>query len=78
MILRALTIAAAAIALTGCSSLTSPGANGESVMVQALQHIEGCDRHYTGGTGVGAAFTFRIDCTARPPASTEAPAIVAP
>jgi hypothetical protein len=30
------------------------------------EHISGCDRHYQGGLGLGANFTFNIDCKAQP------------
>lgn len=51
----------ACLSLCGCASM-SP-AQTEALKI-GLQHIEGCDRTYTGGTGIGAAFTFNINCRA--------------
>jgi hypothetical protein len=54
-------------ALGGCAGI--PGLSGDPQGLETLKainaHIETCERHYQGGLGVGAAFTFRIDC---PPA----------
>ncbi len=58
--------AVAAAALSGCAGL--PVADRTQALKYGLEHIEGCDRTYTGGTGVGAAFTFNIVCRARDPA----------
>lgn len=64
-------LAVTVLALAGCGTLT--GAEKGKALQMGLEHIEGCDRTYTGGTGVGAAFTFNIVCRAR-----EAPPTVAP
>jgi len=58
----------AALGLSACAglgALAGPGDPAE-LLKEVNQHIEQCERHYTGGTGVGAALTFRIDCPARP------------
>ncbi len=62
----------AAIVVTACSPLSAltgaPGPNSHNETLQALgEHIEGCDRHYQGGFGLGASFTFNIDCKAQTP-----------
>lgn len=62
-----LACAAAALTLGGCASLS--GSDRTEAIKMGLQHIEGCDRTYTGGTGVGAAFTFNITCKATAPAA---------
>jgi hypothetical protein len=71
--MRVLILAAALLlsgcALGGCASV--PGLNGGPVdpnqtLKTFNEHIETCERHYQGGLGVGAAFTFRVDCPARP------------
>jgi hypothetical protein len=49
-------------ALTG-----APEPSGHEETLKALgEHIAGCDRHYQGGFGLGASFTFNIDCKAQP------------
>lgn len=65
--------AALALALGGCSPLSAltgaPGQAGHAEALRAIgEHMEGCDRHYQGGLGVGGSFTFTIDCKARPAA----------
>lgn len=67
-------LAAAALSAAACSPLSAitgaPGQTSNAEVLKALgQHIEGCDRRYQGGLGVGASFTFNIDCKARTPAS---------
>ena len=62
-----------AIGLCGCSSLSplggAPGSTTHGRTLQALgEHIDRCDRHYQGGVGLGASFTFNIDCKAQPAA----------
>jgi hypothetical protein len=57
---------ACAATLSACASL--PGEHGDNsgeVLKAINAHIETCERHYQGGLGVGAAFTFRIDCPAQ-------------
>ena len=66
--------AAAALAIGGCSPLSAltgaPGQATNADILRALgEHMDGCDRRYQGGLGVGASFTFVIDCKARPPAA---------
>jgi hypothetical protein len=65
---------ACAATLSACASL--PGEHGDNsgeVLKAINAHIETCERHYQGGLGVGAAFTFRIDC---PPAQGLRPGAV--
>jgi hypothetical protein len=65
-IIPALLVAAGA--LGGCAGI--PGLSGDPQGLETLKainaHIETCERHYQGGIGVGAAFTFRVDCPAQP------------
>ena len=66
-----LILAAAVLSLGGCSSLAAlagaPGVDTHQETLKALgEHISGCDRHYQGGIGLGANFTFNIDCKAQP------------
>lgn len=72
--MRVVILVAAALSATACSPLSAitgaPGQTSNAEVLKALgQHIEGCDRRYQGGLGVGASFTFNIDCKARPPVS---------
>lgn len=64
-----LTILASCVALSGCAGLQSLTSNPSSDAVDTLKalgdHIDGCDRHYQGGIGLGASFTFNIDCKAK-------------
>jgi len=57
-----------ALALGGCATL--PGVGGQPSNLEVLEalgeHIGQCDRHYQGGLGVGASFTFNIDCKGQP------------
>lgn len=67
-------LAAAALAVSACSPLSAitgaPGPRSHNETLQALgEHIDLCDRHYQGGVGLGASFTFNIDCKAQPPAN---------
>jgi hypothetical protein len=55
---------AGALGLSGCAGLATPG--GAAALKAGLQHLETCERHYAGGTGLGAMFTFRIDCMPQP------------
>lgn len=71
--MRILILAAAALSAAACSSLSAitgaPGQTSNADVLKALgEHIEGCDRRYQGGLGIGASFTFNIDCKARAPA----------
>jgi hypothetical protein len=69
----------AASALSACASLPgTSGASSTDVLRAINAHVETCERHYQGGLGVGAAFTFRIDCPpqtagGRPPGGSELP-----
>ena len=61
----------AALTMNACSPLSAitgaPAADSHEATFRALgEHIDGCDRHYQGGVGLGANFTFNIDCKARP------------
>ena len=60
-------LAAVGLLNAGCAALPG-GDKGVALLKEINQHIEKCERHYTGGTGVGAALTFRIDCPAEPAA----------
>lgn len=69
--MKSLFLIMAALSLGACSSLaalagaTAPA--GHQQTLEALgEHISGCDRHYQGGFGLGASFTFNIDCKAQP------------
>jgi outer membrane lipoprotein SlyB len=58
-------VAAASLALGGCA--------GDAALQATFQHLEGCDRHYTGSFGTGIpSGTVQIDCKAQ--AATPAPA----
>lgn len=62
--------------LGACAGLPTSGKGDAAELLKAAnEHIESCERHYQGGLGVGAAFTFRIDCPAvsRTPAAPVAP-----
>jgi hypothetical protein len=51
-------LALACVALSGCASM--PGGSG--IPSQILDNLENCKRSYRGGTGIGAVFTFDIEC----------------
>jgi hypothetical protein len=58
------------LALGGCSALSpltgGPGAETHQETLKMLgEHISACDRHYQGGVGLGANFTFNIDYKAQ-------------
>jgi hypothetical protein len=59
-------VLAIASQLGGCVGLPGTRSAGDTteLLKAANEHIETCERHYQGGLGVGAAFTFRIDCPA--------------
>ncbi|RAK63009.1 hypothetical protein [Phenylobacterium kunshanense] len=68
--MRGLLCGLAMLGLSGCGTLsTIAGASGGSDNAEMLRalgaHLDGCDRHYQGGLGVGASFTFTIDCKAQ-------------
>lgn len=68
--MRRLICIVAAANLAGCGSLSAiagaPGQASKAEVLRALgEHIDGCDRHYQGSLGVGASFTFNIDCKSR-------------
>lgn len=57
----------AALSLSGCGTLSAvtggPGQTDNAEVLRALgEHLDKCDRHYQGGFGLGASFTFTIDC----------------
>lgn len=56
------------LSLSGCAGLATPG--GAAALKAGLQHIETCERHYAGGAGLGAMFTFRIDRMPQPGQAT--------
>lgn len=62
-------IGAMALAVGGCSPLSaltgSPGGGNAEILRVVSEHANGCDRHYQGGLGMGASFTFTIDCKAQ-------------
>lgn len=64
-----LILAGAALSLGGCNSLSAltgaPDTHQETLKALG-EHISTCDRHYQGGVGLGANFTFNIDCKAQP------------
>ncbi|TAJ70713.1 MAG: hypothetical protein EPO51_16625 [Phenylobacterium sp.] len=69
--MKRLFLAIAMLSLGACSSLSAlTGASGPDSHQETLkalgEHISGCDRHYQGGFGLGASFTFNIDCKAQP------------
>jgi hypothetical protein len=63
---------ACALPLSGCAGglagLTAGPAATPSQTVETIkalsQHLGQCDRHYQGGLGLGASFTFTVDCKA--------------
>jgi|GEM_PF-3037094 len=72
--MKPMILLAVAFSLGACSPLSAlvgaPGAGGHTETLKALgEHIDKCDRHYQGGLGVGASFTFNIDCKAPSPAA---------
>lgn len=72
--MKRIVLAAAALSAGACSPLSAitgaPGPNSHNETLKALgEHIEKCDRHYQGGLGLGASFTFNIDCKAQTPAT---------
>ena len=69
-------LALATSGLSGCASMTG-GSDPVALLKEVNRHIEKCERHYTGGTGIGAALTFRIDCPAQP-AEAATPAVSSP
>jgi starvation-inducible outer membrane lipoprotein len=69
--MKTIVILAVSLALSGCvgglSSLGGSGDNAQSTVetIKALSaHMGQCDRHYQGGIGLGASFTFNVDCKA--------------
>jgi hypothetical protein len=69
--MKQLIMIGAVLGLGACAPLSAttgaPGPNSHNETLKALgEHIEGCDRHYQGGIGLGANFTFNIDCKAQP------------
>jgi len=67
------TLAALAALLSLCACAGASSGNQTEALKLGLQHVELCDRTYTGGTGIGASFTFNIVCHARPAPETSAP-----
>jgi hypothetical protein len=62
------------LGLGACSTLG--GGAGQPSNLEVLQalgeHISVCERHYQGGLGLGASFTFNIDCKGQPAAAAAA------
>lgn len=61
---------AMAAGLSACAPLSAmtggPGPTSNTEMLKALgAHLDKCERHYQGSVGLGAAFTFNIDCQAQ-------------
>ncbi len=68
--MRRLIFVAAMLGVGACSPLAAitgaPGQTSNAEVLRALgEHMQGCDRHYQGGLGLGASFTFNIDCKAQ-------------
>ena len=68
--MRILALSIAVIGLAGCTSLSAltggPEPASHAEVLRALgEHMEMCDRHYQGNLGLGASFTFNIDCKGR-------------
>lgn len=68
---RTMVVAVAALSVAACSPISAltggPTADTHNQALKALgEHIDRCDRHYQGGFGFGASFTFNIDCKAQP------------
>jgi len=68
--MKRLILAGVVLGLGGCNSLSNltggPRAeNHQETLKLQGEHISGCDRHYQGGIGLGANFTFNIDCKAQ-------------
>jgi hypothetical protein len=58
---------AAGLALGLCACASLPGqSNNVEVLKLLSDHASQCDRRYQGGLGVGASFTFNIECKAQP------------
>lgn len=71
--MRQIMILIAMLSAAACSPLSAitgaPGQTSNTDVLRALgEHMQGCDRHYQGGLGLGASFTFNIECKAQPPA----------
>ena len=63
-------ILSAAIGLSACTSLSplagGPKLTGNQEVLRALgEHLDKCERHYQGSFGLGANFTFNIECRAQ-------------
>lgn len=57
----------AMLTLGACAPLSavtgSPGQASNAEVLKALgEHLDKCERHYQGSVGLGANFTFDIDC----------------
>lgn len=70
--MKPIVLMAVLLSTGACSPLSAiiggPGQANHAEALRALgEHMSGCDRHYQGGIGVGASFTFNIDCKAQPP-----------
>lgn len=65
--MKTIIIIAACVALSGCASLSGGATSSDTVeTIKALSaHMGQCDRRYTGGIGLGATFTFNVDCKAQ-------------
>ncbi len=64
-------IALMLLQLGGCAPLSaltgSPGRSNAEVLKALGEQLDHCERHYQGSVGLGANFTFNIDCPGRPP-----------
>lgn len=69
--MRVFATAGLALGLSACATL--PGGANPSSSLEVLkvlsEHASQCARHYQGGLGVGASFTFNIDCPTQPQAA---------
>jgi hypothetical protein len=68
--MRVLACTLAALGLAACTPLSAltgaPGQTSNAEVLRALgEHLDQCERHYQGGLGLGASFTFTIDCKGR-------------
>lgn len=68
--MRRLVCAVLALNLAGCGTLSAlsggPASPDNAEVLRALgEHMDKCDRHYQGSLGLGASFTFNIECKGR-------------
>lgn len=70
-------LAAASVALSGCSTMIIPEADRAAVLKGAAEHIEKCDRDYWANTGLPGSAGFRITCRQPPPSMADQAAEIA-